>query len=494
MASGRNESVKRLQPPAAPAMLLATRKELLRVLFEQSIPALLIDLIALSAVMLLFMFANAPRDVVVAWALGIAFVALARYMLAKRFNEGPKRQENLHRWHWAYLACTLAYGLLWGLAGLHFIVEDVETSYVVIIFLLCGLCAGAVVVYAASYATVVLFIAGVFSPFTLKLFYIGSESALMAVAMSLAWGGFAMIVGWRSHLQIKQRIQHQVYAEQLALQLGNARAIAERESSAKSRFMASMNHELRTPMNAIIGFSEMIRNETFGPVGNENYREYIGLIHQSAFYLHHLIADLLDLSRLETGKFALDEKNAVSLNAVVQDSETTVNGAYPALDIRSNAMDGARQLRGRFDPVRIKQVIVNILSNAAKFSQPNSPVLVQVLLDDDGNARVRIADRGKGIAMEDIPRLLQPFEQVDEADKTEGKGLGLGLAISKTIMESHGGALEIESAKGIGTIVTLVLPAERIETPRETVQDPLRDRDLEERSPKFAAIAAASAT
>ena len=243
--------------------------------------------------------------------------------------------------------------------------------------------------------------------------------------------------------------------------LDEARLEAESANRAKSSFLAVMSHELRTPLNAIIGFSELIRDETFGPVGNDRYLDYINDINQSGAHLLELINDVLDLSKIDAGRLEM-QKDLVDVARVTQGSLDMVRerAENRGLTLMSDVPAEPPGLLG--DGRRIKQIVINLLTNAIKFTESGGTVRAEVALEPDGALLISVSDSGIGIAPDDIPKALERFGQVDNELSREQEGTGLGLNICTSLMEMHGGTLELESEVGVGTTVTLRFPADRV--------------------------------
>jgi len=238
--------------------------------------------------------------------------------------------------------------------------------------------------------------------------------------------------------------------------LREAKEAAENAYASKSRFLANMSHELRTPLNAIIGFSDLIEKQMLGPLGNERYLDYIGAIRESGQHLLDLISDILDMSKIEAGKYELTLE---PLNLT-----QTVRAVTQMMEAR--AMDGKLTLRARLpdedviisaDRRALKQIMLNLLSNAIKFTDAGGQVEIS-LEQDDASATVAVRDTGIGIPAHKIADVLKPFEQVSNAFTRRHEGTGLGLAITKDLVELHGGQLGIESRLGEGTTVTVRIP------------------------------------
>ena len=242
-------------------------------------------------------------------------------------------------------------------------------------------------------------------------------------------------------------------------QLYFAKLGAETANQAKSEFLANMSHELRTPLNAIIGFSEVIKRGMFGPL-SERYRSYGGDIFDSGNHLLKLINEILDLSKLEAGHFDLHEED-VDIAAVIGASKRLVEAQAEKAKVRlTEAIDDDLPLI-RADDRRMRQILINILSNAVKFTPEGGIIRVESSVRDAGLV-ISVSDTGIGMSPEEIPKALEPFGQIDSTISRKYEGTGLGLPLAKHLVELHGGTLIVESALSVGTTVTIVLPPERI--------------------------------
>lgn len=246
----------------------------------------------------------------------------------------------------------------------------------------------------------------------------------------------------------------------LAARLDTLRREAERANRTKSEFLANMSHELRSPLNAVIGFAEIMKDELFGKLGSAQYRDYAQDIWSSGRHLLDVINDILDLSKIEAGKADLTESR-FALADTISACLRLVAGRAQQADISLRSTVASNDVAVYGDERKIKQVLINLLTNAIKFTRPGGRVRVSVE-EGPGGLEIRISDTGIGIAASDIPIALAAFGQVDSSLARKHEGTGLGLPLSKALVEMHGGTLQIDSEVGIGTTVTVHLPAERI--------------------------------
>ena len=241
----------------------------------------------------------------------------------------------------------------------------------------------------------------------------------------------------------------------LAERYHEQKAQAEMANRAKAEFLANMSHELRTPLNAIIGFSQLMEGETFGPLGSEKYRDYCSHILSSGQYLLNVFSDVLDMSRLESGRIHLNHVQFKVENAVgkaVLDVAETAREKRVSVEIEVNGADTLDA-----DPAAVERILVTLLRNAVKFSPAGGVVTIGAQAFTD-QIYFYVEDAGPGIASEDLSRLGRPFEQADTTMANGMKGSGLGLAIANSLVELHGGALRITSKLGEGTVVLVSLP------------------------------------
>jgi two-component system cell cycle sensor histidine kinase PleC len=235
---------------------------------------------------------------------------------------------------------------------------------------------------------------------------------------------------------------------------------AQAADRAKSAFLACMSHELRTPLNAIIGFSDLLQEELFGPLGSDQYLEYAADISRSGHHLLELVNDLLDMARIEAGSVALQEE-AIDIPMLIREAVNLASGSMASgmhkFDIRLR--EPAPLLIA--DRRRLRQVLINLVGNAVKFTPSGGRIEIAVGEEEAGHVPITVTDTGIGIAPDKISGLGQPFSQIEDVVSRRFDGSGMGLFITKALVERHGGALRIASWPGRGTTVTISLPSDR---------------------------------
>ena len=245
------------------------------------------------------------------------------------------------------------------------------------------------------------------------------------------------------------------------LKMSEAMLQSDLANRAKSEFLANMSHELRTPLNAIIGFSEIIRNEVFGTINQRQYWEYAKDIHESGKQLLRIINDILDVSRIDAGDRQLNE-SAINMEQMVSGCIEFMHGKIDeaGLTVNNTTLKHVPNLVG--EELAVKQSLLNILSNAIKFTQPGGSITISDEVDGDGRLRLSVTDTGVGLDDDEIEKALSPFGQVETSLSRNTSGAGLGLTLVTSLMKLHGGYLELVSQKGIGTTATLVFPKKRV--------------------------------
>ncbi len=235
---------------------------------------------------------------------------------------------------------------------------------------------------------------------------------------------------------------------------------AEEASQTKSNFLATISHELRTPLNALVGYAEVLEAEMLGRIEPAAYRDYGSNMLKSARHMMSLINELLDMERLQAGQQSLSE-NEVEVNDLINDSLKMLERRAERADVTLTGHCAVPDLKLRADHHKLQQMLLNLVENSIKFVGSKGVVAIEAGRCDDGSVYFSVADDGPGIPAERLEKVLEPFTGTHDPMVSDGGGLGLGLAITKKLVEAHGGALDLASEAGQGTVVTLTFPPGR---------------------------------
>jgi two-component system cell cycle sensor histidine kinase PleC len=261
--------------------------------------------------------------------------------------------------------------------------------------------------------------------------------------------------GFGAMAQLLELTVHQ--AQRRLVELDNARNAAEAAAAARSRFLATMSHELRTPLNAIIGFSDLLLMQVTRGEPAEKLGEYLGDIGSSGRHLLDIINDILEFSKLETGAVTLD-LHAFSLEPMIASAVRIARGQSQTKEVELTCAAIDPEIVATGDERRLRQVLLNLISNAVKFTPKDGKVEVSTYLDPTGARIIAVTDNGVGISPADIERVFEPFVQADANFDRASSGTGLGLPLSRKLVELHGGTLHLESTPGEGTTAIVTLP------------------------------------
>jgi len=275
-------------------------------------------------------------------------------------------------------------------------------------------------------------------------------------------------VVWRDislRYRLREEIEERKHVEQTLLiserQAEHARQVAESANRDKSILLVNMSHELRSPLTAIIGFTELMRDELYGPIENKKYQDYLDSIHVSGTHLNNLISDLLDISAIEEGKLELFEEK-VEISEVVESSSIIVQSRANVGNIKFTIEMDKKLPSVIVDSRRFKQILVNLLTNAIKFTPEGGSVRLKVDEEEDGAIQLSVIDTGIGMDKEGISKALEKFGQIDSEQSRKHSGTGLGLPLTKELVEMHGGSLFIDSNLGGGTTIKVLIPKVRV--------------------------------
>jgi two-component system cell cycle sensor histidine kinase PleC len=402
-----------------------------------------------------------------AWALGVIAIHWIITFQCRKFLSEPAGSVNLRAWRFRFILLDLLFGTAWMFNVVSVVHGQQEAGTFMLFIMLLVIALSSMLassVPLAIFATTLPVTTAVVIDFILK----GDIHSYILVAMAITAQAYFALLAQRLYANTLATLEARAEKDALIGELeqansnsDEARRRAEAANLAKSRFLAQMSHELRTPLNAILGFSEVMKSEVLGPHQNPTYREYAGDIHSSGVHLLNLINEILDLSRIEAGRYELSEE-PVSLAAVVEDCHHLLNMRAKNHGITIHEAFEPNLPRIWADERATRQVCLNLLSNAIKFTPQGGEIWLKVGWTAAGGQYVVVKDTGTGIAEEEIPIVLASFGQGSNAIKSAEQGAGLGLPIVKSLIDMHGGTFTLKSKLREGTEVIVTFPPERV--------------------------------
>src|SRR3569623_2044445 len=370
-------------------------------------------------------------------------------------------------WRFRFILLDLFYGLAWMFILIHPVGAD-ESSGTFMLFVM--LLVVAVSSMLASSLPIAAFAATfpVTAAIALNFLLMGSLRNYILAVMAVAAQGYFAVLAYRLYSPTLATIEARAEKDALIGELEQAKAIsdearqrAEAANISKSRFLAQMSHELRTPLNAILGFSEVMKSEVFGEHAVAAYKVYSSDIHASGVHLLGLIYEILDLSRIEAGRYELNEESE-SLAAIVEDCHHLLKLRATNRGINLHEVYEQDLPRLWADERAIRQICLNLLSNAIKFTPQGGDIWLKVGWTASGGQYMSCKDTGAGIPEEEIPIELASFGQGSNSIKSAEQGAGLGLPLAKSLVDLHGGTFQLKSKLRIGTEVIVTFPPERV--------------------------------
>lgn len=407
--------------------------------------------------------------------------------LSQRYLQDASEGNVLNRWRKTFLLAHLLISLSWCIFALYGCAACTDDTYSIVQFSTILVFQAITMMLSYGFGASLLIMS---APATLALairFILTLDTAHMVMAgLAVGAQAFFYVLADRFKLSVMSILEHKSERETLIAELETAKSIseearrrAEEANLAKSRFLATMSHELRTPLNAILGFSEVMQGEVLGPMGNETYREYVDDIHKSGKHLLKVINEILDLSRIEAGRQELSEE-AIHLAHIAEDAIHMVQMKAKNKNIALQPQIQENLPRIWVDERAVRQIMLNLLSNALKFTPTGGTIWLKVGWTSAGGQYIAVRDTGPGIPEEEIPIVLSSFGQGSIAIKSAEQGTGLGLPIVQALMHMHGGKFELRSKLREGTEVIATFPRSRvmeIMPPVADARDTIRRRD-----------------
>jgi two-component system cell cycle sensor histidine kinase PleC len=403
------------------------------------------------------------------WTAAMLVIHAVMVTKCRQMLELPLAEFSARQWRLRFITLDLFYGLAWMFVLTNPAGTDENTATFMLFVMLLVVAVSSMLASSlpiAAFAATFPATAAIALHFALQATLRDYILAIMALSAQ----GYFAVLAYRLYSTTLATLEARAEKDALIGELEQAKAIsdearrrAEAANISKSRFLAQMSHELRTPLNAILGFSEVMKSEVFGEHAIPAYKEYSGDIHNSGVHLLGLINEILDLSRIEAGRYELNEES-ISLAAIVEDCHHLLKLRATNRGIIIHEVFEPDLPRLWADERAVRQICLNLLSNAIKFTPQGGEIWLKVGWTASGGQYMSVKDTGPGIPEEEIPVVLASFGQGSNSIKSAEQGAGLGLPIAKSLVDLHGGTFSLKSKLRIGTEVVVTFPPERVVT------------------------------
>jgi two-component system cell cycle sensor histidine kinase PleC len=411
------------------------------------------------------------------WTLGVLMIHFVIIGKCRQFLAAPQADISVKSWRLRFILLDSFFGLGWTVNLVQPVGVDESTGTFMLFIMLLVVALSSMLASSVPIAVIASTVP-VSTAVTIHFLLKGELHNYILAIMAVTAQGYFLLLAHRLYSSTLATLEARAEKDMLIGELEQAKAIsdearnrAEAANISKSRFLAQMSHELRTPLNAILGFSEVMKSEIFGAHAVPAYKDYSNDIHTSGQHLLGLINEILDLSRIEAGRYELNEE-AVPLALVAEDCHHLVKLRAKNRDITIHEMFEQDLPRVWADERAIRQICLNLLSNAIKFTPQGGEIWLKVGWTASGGQYLSVKDTGPGIPEDEIPVVLASFGQGSNAIKSAEQGAGLGLPIAKSLVDQHGGTFTLKSKLRVGTEVIVTLPPERVMSALAPLQEP----------------------
>jgi signal transduction histidine kinase len=440
-----------------------TRDKQVALLFK-SLPFALFATLAITVVIFLVFRNYVPTENIVFWCLANAGVTFGRGAIFIAYKKSPSSDTNSKFWlDWFFWTLVL-HSSLYSFANILIYPAGDQGIQVLFMLVIIGIASGGAFSLAAHLPSVILFVTAMLGPLAIR-FAVDDTLPIAFAPMTVIYAGLLIstsrdLTHFIKRSLVLQRENEDIIRDLQASQaaLIAAKEVADAANNAKSEFLANMSHELRTPLNAILGFSAVLQNKEYVSVGDEKFREYASDINHSGVHLLELIDDVLDLSKIEAHQYTMTKEDVDANSAItsilrmVRDRATQKN-----ITLVEELDAGAPTIFG--DQRAFRQIVLNLLTNAVKFTPGGGTITIASMIEPDHKTSVCVSDTGIGIKDDDMSLVMEPFGQAEPSDSREHEGTGLGLPLANRLAELQLGSLVIESIVGVGTRATVTLPS-----------------------------------
>lgn len=426
-------------------------------LFYSKFPAL--SNIAIAALICVAAKDHVPLEYLFGWFLSIVAVSTYRIILNGQFRRSEITISDVSVWERRMFLCAAVQGSIWAAIGLAIAIFPMPIEVLgVVLMAICGMLAGATFTMTGSQPVFRAFVLPAGIGPTVGIAVMDGDAGYVLSLMAVVFLVVVLIWGWTVSKAENERLILAAEKDHLIVNLELAHREAELEKDLRQETFNKLGHELRTPLNSIVGFAEIIGTEAIGPIGNAKYREYGSLVAESGKHLSNLIDEMLNLARRGSLQASID-KEPVDVEEIMvfcRDLLTPL-ARRRGVELKVSRAEKPLPLIAG-DRLKLRQVLINLINNAIHYTLQEGRVDVAAKQGADGFLEISVSDTGIGMAAADIPKALEPFNQLENGKIHNPSGKGIGLALSKKFVELHGGKLAIESEFGVGTKIRLLLP------------------------------------